>query len=206
MKATNNRKNKVIKGLALSMAVVMMALSMLAIYPANKVMAAEENALATDNRAEQDRIERCNLRFQHLALLREVKRTVKIENNGMYYAKNIRLYGRRALAIDYNGDFILGDWERINAEDTINGGGIGSYEYDIYGTYVEFAFSYDILGGTDYPYSGVFWDKIYDASWDRINIELGGSCRMADIKITVGNKTVVDYTNLPSHREWKPSK
>ncbi|MBP3270614.1 MAG: hypothetical protein J6M17_00115, partial [Ruminococcus sp.] len=78
------------------------------------------------------------------------------------------------------------------------------YYITISGDYVNFAFSYDIVGGTDFPYSGVFWTRSHDTDWDRINIHLSGSCRMADVSIYIGEEKVVGVTNCGSHSEWKP--
>ena len=99
--------------------------------------------------------------------------------------KNIKLYGRKILAVGYNGNFILDDWEQLNTTTALNGGGADQLTLEVSGKYVAFAFSYDITKGTDYPYSGVFWNNIYDTNWDTIDIHLGGTVRMADIEIMV---------------------
>lgn len=70
--------------------------------------------------------------------------------------------------------------------------------------YVEFGFEFDITWGTDWPYSNVFWTAAQteqEAPTD-INIEMGGTVRMADIEITVNGKTVVDVTNCDSHNRY----
>ena len=66
-----------------------------------------------------------------------------------------------------------------------------------------FAFGFDILWGTDWPYSDVFWDKV-DVPVNNIYINSSGLVRTASLKIEVNGNTVFDDWNLPSHSEWKP--
>lgn len=140
-------------------------------------------------------------RFEDLQI---IKRRVDIDNSGVYQAKDVKLYGRRILYVSRNtGEFVLGDWECIMNYDTINAP-TGKY-FKIDGTYVQFAFSYDITWGTNYPYSGIFYTDAYNIYQDDIYITLSGAVRTAGINIKVGDRTVVDESNLSSHKEWKPS-
>lgn len=125
-------------------------------------------------------------------------------NNGAYHAKDICLYGRRILGVYPDGEYLLDEWEVIGKGKCLHGLGTQSTTYDLEGTYAVLAFSFDITAGTDYPYSGVFWNNVEDTCWENIDINLDGSCRMADINIKVGNKTVVDEENCSSHKEWTP--
>jgi hypothetical protein len=72
------------------------------------------------------------------------------------------------------------------------------------GTFVNFAFSFDITWGTDFPYSSVFWTDTHNTDWETIDVELRGLCRNASIQIHVGNTRAVDKRNCDSHSEWKP--
>ncbi|MBP5222479.1 MAG: hypothetical protein J6Z35_04875 [Lachnospiraceae bacterium] len=151
--------------------------------------------------------EHSQLYYQRLARLNELldtDKTIKISNKGVYHAKNVCLYGRRIKSVSESGEFILGGWEAIDSDHSIGGIGIGTTTYTVSGAFVTFAFSFDVAGGTDFPYSGIFWNDIYNNSWEDIDITLGGTCRMADITITVGGKTVVNEENCSSHDEWTP--
>ena len=117
----------------------------------------------------------------------------------------MKLYGREATGVDANGEFILGDWEQLNTAG--NDMFIGTKrDITVNGKYVEFAFTYDITWGTDFPYSGVFWTNNYAYNdYDSIFINITGTCRNANIRIWVGdNKKVVDQSNCSAHSEWKP--
>ncbi|MBQ5316405.1 MAG: hypothetical protein J6I96_02520 [Oscillospiraceae bacterium] len=142
-------------------------------------------------------------RESQLQKLKNKKKEIHVSNYGWYSAKSMKLYGRRATGVDSNGNFILGKWEQLHTTTSARGLG-GGYYITISGDYVNFAFSYDIVGGTDFPYSGVFWTRSHDTDWDRINIHLSGSCRMADVSIYIGEEKVVGVTNCGSHSEWKP--
>ncbi len=77
-------------------------------------------------------------------------------------------------------------------------------KFYIPGDYVQFAFSFDVTWGTDFPYSGVFWDRSSEHSWEKIYIRMEGAVRNAGVTIKVGNKTVVIESNCDSHSEWRP--
>lgn len=139
----------------------------------------------------------------YLQNLDEAYTNVAIDNDGLYQAKNVKLYGRYVIDVDEEtGEFILGDWEIIREFDTING--LHGMRFRIEGRYVAFAFSFDVTWGTDFPFSGVFFDDIYNIYENDINITLKGGVRNAGIKIKVGNRTVVDQSNCSAHKEWIP--
>ena len=145
-------------------------------------------------------------RWEQLTTLRGVKKEVTVLNCGGYTAKNVKLYGRKIVSVDNKGEYVLGNWELLGGgASTLSGIGLGGYSLTISGDYVSFAFSFDVKGGTDFPYSGVFWNDVYNYGWDEINIELSGTCRMADIEISVGGRKVVDEWNCSSHTEWTPN-
>ena len=144
-------------------------------------------------------------RAQKFYELQNTTKTVYIRHEGGYHAKDVKLYGRKIVKVEKDGSFVLGEWEELYTNTGIHGGGFTPmFYFDINAAYVSFAFSYDITWGTDYPYSGVFWDDIYNTDWEGIHIHLSGTCRMADIKIIIDDETVVDETNCSAHKEWRP--
>lgn len=164
----------------------------------------QKTAQAIQEAARSNHLRDC--RWEQLTTLRGVKKEVTVLNCGGYTAKNVKLYGRKIVSVDHNGEYVLGDWELLGGgASTLSGIGLGGYSLTISGDYAAFAFSFDIKGGTDFPYSGVFWNDVYNYGWDEINIELSGTCRMADIEICVGGKKVVDEWNCSSHTEWLPN-
>lgn len=127
---------------------------------------------------------------------------VKISNAGLYHAKSVKLYGKKIIDVDKNtGDYILSDWECLT-NTSING--YSDLNLKISGAYVTFAYSFDITWGTDFPYSGIFYDDIYNFSANDIEITMGGCVRNASIEIKVGYKTLVDIMDCGSHSEWIP--
>ncbi len=110
----------------------------------------------------------------------------------LYGTKHQRLYGKRITSIKSNGEPILSGWERIIDAES------GDKSIYVDGSYVEFGFSFDIVWGTDWPYTGPFW-SLKDGPAKDIRIEWGGTVRCAWIKITVDGREVVHNTNCDSH-------
>ena len=129
-------------------------------------------------------------------------KVIRIKNNGLYHVKNLKIYARMIYGMDTFGQYLLSPWYQL--EDTISMNPLESKTIDFYGVNVQFAFSFDITWGTDFPYSGVFWTDSENNTWDAIDIELGGTCRMANIDIKVGDQKVVSERNCAAHSEWKP--
>ena len=129
------------------------------------------------------------------------QKKIELDQFGLYHAKSVKLYGRRVLSINDDGSFNLGNREVIR---DMSMHCLKTYKFYITGDYVEFAFSFDVTRGTDFPYSGVFWDEAYNNSWNNIRITMGGAVRTASINIKVGGNTVVDESNCSSHSEWRP--
>ena len=145
-------------------------------------------------------------RFAYYDKVKGTKKKVSIENWGAFTAKNVKLYGRKCLGIDeYTGDWILGKWEQLNETTSyIAGRGI---HLDIDGEYMCFAFSYDIVWGTDFPFSRVFLDencKYFATEWDELQIQMWGAVRTACLDINLGDRAYLSETNCSSHSEWKP--
>ena len=150
--------------------------------------------------AERFRQQMVRIRERQLERLCNKTITVKISNYGLYAAKNIKLYGRKAVGVDHDGNFILGKWEQIKSVSTL----VGGTGFTASGEYVAFAFSYDVVWGTNFPFSGIFWNKVHWDGWNEIDIRLTGTCRMAGVKIYVGDELAVDESNCSAHKEWKP--
>ena len=203
-----NKLNKITKkarvGIAALAGIMMMSMAAPLTASAQSISTANETATTNSSMDEAARVALCERRMSQYLSLSRIKKKIYFINDGYYHTTNMKLYGRKILAVGYNGNFILDDWEQLNTTTTLNGGGADQLTLEVSGKYVAFAFSYDITWGTDYPYSGVFWNDIYNTNWQYININLGGTVRMADIEIKVGNKTVVSETNCSAHREWKP--
>lgn len=147
-----------------------------------------------------------NKKLDELRVLCRMQKNVSIMNIGGYHAKNVKLYGRKIVTANGNGQFVLGDWELIDkCDQSLSGIGLGGCKFTISGDYAAFAFSFDITGGTDFPFSGVFWNDTQNYGWTNLDINLSGTCRMADIDITVSNEKVVSERNCSAHSEWKPN-
>ncbi|MCR5206838.1 MAG: hypothetical protein K6E47_17550 [Lachnospiraceae bacterium] len=142
-------------------------------------------------------------RYEQFCKLKNTTKTVSMDNGGGFYATDIKFYGRKIIDVDPNGNFILGPWEQLNIQTSVHGM-VGKFSFDINGTYVAFAFSYDIAWGTNFPYSGVFWENIYYTDWKEIKIRLTGICRCAFTAIYLDDMRVFFEENSPSHEEWKP--
>ena len=143
-------------------------------------------------------------RYEQYCNLRNTSKSVYICNGGEYHATNVKLYGRKIIRVEQDGSFTLGAWELLNPITSFNGFLINDVRFDISGTYVAFAFSFDITWGTDFPFSDIFWDDIYNTDWDFINIEMDGMCRTANIRIDVGFYGRIHVQNLQAHKEWTP--
>lgn len=124
---------------------------------------------------------------------------VTINHGGYCIAKAVKLYGREAVGVDNNGNFILGPWHCLDNRTYVDD--MDDRTFKLPGTFVEFAFSLDIMWGTDWPYSDVFWND-YDTNVDNIYICFSGMCRKVSVDIQVNGKIVFYDWNCPSHKEW----
>ena len=137
--------------------------------------------------------------------------TVHLGRSQWFEAKSAKLYGRQVKGFDANGNYILGPWELIH-----DGAKEFHHKFEIRGTYVMFGYTLDVIWGTDFPYSGVFWDNT-GARMNSIYIDYGGGCRNVNIKImavyteagdnykTEKKREVVNEKNCSAHKEWKPN-
>ena len=121
---------------------------------------------------------------------------LKIDIGSGYICKKQQFYGRKIIGVDHaTGKYILGEWEKLFEE------GDKDMNVAISANYVEFGYSFDIKGGTDWPYSGIFWQGSTDEIRS-IKIVTGGGCRTASINIKVNGMTVLNYGNCSSHRHY----
>ena len=194
------KNTKITRKIAAALAAVMAAATMASIGASAAAPHSASVSSGLSSWEIRDKYERNMVYFQNLE---ETTINVAIDNDGLYQAKNIKLYGREVIDVDEEtGEFILGDWEIIRNFDKLTG--LTGNRFKISGSYVAFAFSFDITWGTDFPFSGVFFDDIYNIYEDDIYITLKGCVRTAGIKIKVGNRTVVDQSNCSAHKEWIP--
>lgn len=121
--------------------------------------------------------------------------TFEVDSASLWCEKYQHLYGRKITGIDDNGKLILGNWEEIDN----NKGDVK--RNDIPGSYAEFGFEVDVRGGTDWPYSNVFW-RANNGVVNNIKIETGGTCRMANVKISVNGNEVFNKKNCDSHSRY----
>ena len=128
--------------------------------------------------------------------------TVHWEMVGWYKAQFIKLYGREVIGIDENNKPILGAWKLLDEKDTAYCG--DENEMTLPATYHEFAFSYDIVWGTDFPFSNVIY-SVMDEDVSRIDISMGGSVRSAVFRVdTPEYGNAFTNVNCEAHSEWKP--
>jgi hypothetical protein len=145
-----------------------------------------------------------DLRVERLERLQNTKKTVRIRNHAGFHVCESVLYGKKIVGVDENGDFVLGGWERLHSSDSMHGAWGAGPSFEITGDYVAFSYTFDITWGTNYPFSGVFWNNSEETDWKNLKIDIYGTCRNAAIEIRVGDKLVVDKENLSAHDKWRP--
>lgn len=125
---------------------------------------------------------------------------VKIEQSGGYVLKSSKFYAREVDGVAENGDFILGPWKCLDSDTNVP---MTTRTFHASGTCVAFAYSCDIVWGTDFPYSGVFWnDPCRDVS--SVEIHLSGLVRTVQCAIKVNGKWIYSCDDCDAHSEWKP--
>jgi hypothetical protein len=177
-------------------------------------MALSENAaLKSDTAALSagQKSERYRKQVERLERRKRTKVKVLMDVGGYYVVKRWKLYGRKVTGVKENGDYILGKWEVLEDDTNVS-------DFDdttvktITAEYVQLAFSADILGGTDFPYSEVFWNSL-DREIREVTIQMTGGCRTVDVSIKVvfteqddffwKYETIIDK-NCSAHKEWTP--
>lgn len=129
-------------------------------------------------------------------------RTIKVslDFSGGYVLKSTKLYGRKVTGVAPDGNFILGPWEVLHSDTYVP---LSFPRLTIDGTYIQFAYSVDIMWGTDFPYSGIF-KKDVDTPVEDINIILAGTVRNVSVHIYVNEGSVYKNDNCSPHSEWTP--
>ena len=127
----------------------------------------------------------------------EKRGSIRVNTNSanLYSTKHQKFYARPIIGVNDNGSLRLGNWQLLIDEEGANRSML------ISGKYAEFGFGFDIDWGTNWPYSDVFWRANQGAA-DNINIEWGGICRAAWIKIKVNDREVVNNSNCSSHSPY----
>ncbi|MBQ9208397.1 MAG: hypothetical protein IJ149_02295 [Oscillospiraceae bacterium] len=46
------------------------------------------------------------------------KKKFTVKNEGWFYTKNMKIYGRRIIGVDCDGNYMLSDWELLNKNST----------------------------------------------------------------------------------------
>ena len=97
-----------------------------------------------------------------------------------------------------------GHWDRITDYD---GRVVDKIQEDftILSSYVAFGFEVDVLHGTSWPYSGVFWtaeDTAKKGTPSKIDIELGGDIRNVSIQIKADDKVVYNRSGCTSNHRY----
>lgn len=132
--------------------------------------------------------------------MKKSKISFGVVNAGLFAIKTSIVYGREVTGVAEDGSFILGPWKVI---DKRTNKGLGGVYCDLPGTYINFAWSVDIVFGTDWPFSGVFY-RDTSTPVKQLSVTAGGTVRMVDITLKVNNKVVYSESNCDSHSEWKP--
>lgn len=162
--------------------------------------------------AEQEKgfepVEKQIQRLKKLAQLEELKqRKISLTFNFLYMCyelKEMKFYGRRITGVTDDLEWELGSWELlIHDTDVKMQHNDKTENWTVPGHYVAFAWSADVMWGTDWPYSGVFWNAP-NTPIDSIIIKMYGLCRDVRCEITVDGTVVVDQKSCDSHKEWKP--
>ncbi|MBP3792728.1 MAG: hypothetical protein ILA24_01665 [Ruminococcus sp.] len=149
-------------------------------------------------------------RVHNMERMRGVKKKVSIKNSSFFYAQKMKLYGRKVLDVDENGNFVLGKWEQISPDSASTCHGFNTKTFEIDGDYFAFAFTVDAMWGTDFPFSKIFLDNNVNSKyldyvdWSDMNIKLTGSCRCVCINIKLNGVQIVNEEECDAHSEWKP--
>jgi hypothetical protein len=141
------------------------------------------------------------MRTRDLDLMRKTVKTVTISNDGMYHAKSVKLYGRRILSVNDKAEYVLGGWEQLNPNTSMHG--LTSDTFNIGADYAQFAFSFDITWGTDWPFGQEFWNNVNTVAED-IRILITGGNRTPEVLIMVNGNTVYKNDNCSAHNQWIP--
>lgn len=124
----------------------------------------------------------------------EDKIMVRTYKTGAYANNAQRFYARKSSTAK---------WDLIINETN------GNHSQHIDPDYVEFGFEFDIMSGTDWPYSGVFWTankseelKSKGGKVEDIQIDMTGTVRYSDIYIHVNGENIVSHEHCDTHLRY----
>ena len=122
---------------------------------------------------------------------------VHIDRPEWWSGKTMAFYAQRS-----DGTWVrLMYWSEYKESDT-DGKPDGDKNFTVYNSYVAFGFEVDVDVGTQYPYSGVFWEENKDLAKtgepSKINIDLKGTSFNVSVKISVNDTLVVEEYNCSS--------
>lgn len=157
-----------------------------------------------------------NTAVGRLRIMGERKVKLKLMNEGTFKTKSSKLYGRRAIGVYKDGSYILSDWELI---DDVRNDIMEKRELTITGDYVVLGYSYDVCRGTDFPYSGIFWDatdgkyqgtelnnaeiRISETAYD-VSVSFCISCFMSADDFKDTHCFAWNCDHCEDHEEWVP--
>ena len=138
---------------------------------------------------------------KYLEELKKQPVTIEFSHRALYIANHSYLYARKIIGVNKDGTFQLGRWECISHR--YNVCYCEDKQITLPGEYVAFAYSYDVSLGTDWPFSGPFWNNTVSPA-KKIQIVITGGVRTPEISIAVNGTTVYFNDNLPAHNQWVP--
>lgn len=138
---------------------------------------------------------------KYLEELKKQPVTIEFSHRALYVANHSYLYARKIIGVNKDGTFQLGRWECISHR--YNVCYCEDKQITLPGEYVAFAYSYDVSLGTDWPFSGPFWNNTVSPA-KKIQIVITGAVRTPEIRIAVNGTTVYFHDNLPAHNQWVP--
>ena len=126
---------------------------------------------------------------------------IEFSQRALYTANESILYARKIVGVNPDGTFQIGPWECISHRSNV------CYCEDknitLPATYVSFAYSYDIMWGTDWPFSAMFWNSTKEPARN-ISILISGGVRTPDVLIYVNDRQIYHNDNCSAHNQWIP--
>lgn len=139
--------------------------------------------------------------LKHFEEIKNQQVNIEFSHRGLYVANESILYGRQIVGVNQDGTYQLGPWECISHR--YNVGYCSDKTITLPATYVMFGYSFDILWGTDWPFSQEFWNNVNTPAKD-IKILITGGTRTPDVLIRVNGNEVYRNDNCSAHAQWTP--
>ena len=119
--------------------------------------------------------------------------SVHIDTASAWRANEMNFYGRKS-----NGEWErLKHWHRRETYDTT-----GNKDFTVSKNYVAFGFEVDVEDGTNWPYTGMFWEDDGHGAPDKIEIDLAGTSYNASIEIKVDGLQKYYDSNASEHTQY----